>query len=94
MAALGDAVPDRRSDDHASLYWFTNTSASSARFIREPPGRDPRRRERVPANVPIGLALVRLDSAHLQVRRARHSNIVHWNDYDRGGHWQRTCFEP
>ncbi|MBO2448067.1 hypothetical protein J4573_13265 [Actinomadura barringtoniae] len=75
----------------ASLFWFTNTSASSARFYFE--NRDwfaTHQGESVNArtSVPIGLASFAYDFKAIRRFAERdHGNIVHWNDYDRGGHW-------
>ena len=88
---LGDAVPEDDLLVIASLFWFTNTSASAARFYfenrawfaahqGEPQG--------VVTTVPIGLASFAYDFKPVRKFAERdHSNIVHWNDYDRGGHW-------
>jgi hypothetical protein len=70
---------------NASIYWFTNTAASSARFYYEnahaesPSG---------PTTVPIGLASFAMDMKTVRKFAERdHTNLVHWNDYDRGSHW-------
>ncbi|MFD0688354.1 epoxide hydrolase family protein [Actinomadura fibrosa] len=70
---------------NASIYWFTNTAASSARFYYE------NAREEKPAEptaFPIGLASFAYDFRPLRRFADRdHTEIVHWNEYDRGGHW-------
>src|SRR5262249_47646897 len=76
-------------DDHvltnASIYWLTNTAASSARFYyddqhaQHPSG---------PTPAPTGLASFALDFTALRRFAERdHSNIVSWNEYERGSHW-------
>ena len=38
--------------------------------------------------MPIGLASFALDMKTVRKFAERdHANIVHWNEYDRGGHW-------
>lgn len=70
---------------NATIYWLTNTAASSARFYYENhqagPGTEP-------TTVPIGLASFAYDFRPLRrfVERDHH-NVVAWNEYDRGGHW-------
>ena len=65
------------------LYWLTNSAASSARVYYENmhtqswPG---------PLQVPTGVAVFAEDVA---IRRygEQTSNIVHWSDFERGGHF-------
>jgi pimeloyl-ACP methyl ester carboxylesterase len=65
------------------LYWLTNTAASSARMYYEGMhgGAWP-----VPVTVPTGVAVFAEDVA---IRRYGEEgfNIVHWAEYDRGGHF-------
>ncbi|MFD0967615.1 epoxide hydrolase family protein [Plantactinospora endophytica] len=69
------------------LYWLTDTAGSSANYYYEaahPAGdQGPRR-----LTVPTGVAVFGGDVA-APVRRlaARDNNIVHWTEYDRGGHF-------
>ena len=77
------------SDDHvltnATLYWLTNTSASSARFYYEDHHAE---HPTSPTTAPTGLASFANDFTPLRRFAERdHSNIVSWNEYDRGGHW-------
>jgi pimeloyl-ACP methyl ester carboxylesterase len=65
------------------LYWLTNTSASSARMYHEnmhAQSWDP------PSDVPTGVAVFAEDIA---IRRyaEQANNIVHWSDFERGGHF-------
>ncbi|NUW34094.1 epoxide hydrolase [Nonomuraea sp. SMC257] len=70
---------------NATLYWLTNTAASSARFYYEN-----HHAERVtePTTFPLGLASFAYDFRPLRRFADRdHKNIVSWNEYDRGSHW-------
>jgi epoxide hydrolase len=82
--ALPDhAVSRDRLLANVSVYWFTRTATSSANLYYETthaqrlPG---------PSPVPMGVAVFRED---LAIRRygERWFNIVHWNDFDTGGHF-------
>jgi pimeloyl-ACP methyl ester carboxylesterase len=76
-------------DDHvltnATIYWLTNTGASSARFYYE----DHHAQHPVePTTAPTGLASFAWDFTPLRRFADRdHANIVSWNEYERGGHW-------
>ncbi|HEU0165444.1 MAG TPA: epoxide hydrolase [Thermomicrobiales bacterium] len=65
------------------LYWLTNTAASSARMYYE--GMHSHERPQ-PSPVPTGVAAFAEDIA---IRRygEQGNNIVHWSDFDRGGHF-------
>jgi epoxide hydrolase len=82
---FGEAVSPDVVVTNATIYWLTNTAASSARFYyedkhSEKPGQ--------PTTAPIGLAAFAYDFTPLRRFAERdHANIVHWNEYDRGGHW-------
>jgi epoxide hydrolase len=70
---------------NASIYWFTNTGASSARFYYENHHAES---SSEPTTVPIGLASFAFDMKTVRRFAERdHKNIVSWNVYDRGGHW-------
>lgn len=82
---FGTALSPQEILTNASLYWFTNTAASAARFYYEN-----HRAAQVdqPTTVPIGLASFAQDFQSVRRFADRdHSNIVSWNTYDRGGHW-------
>jgi pimeloyl-ACP methyl ester carboxylesterase len=68
---------------NVSLYWFTGTAGSSANAYYENmhSGDWP-----VPTQVPTGVAVFAEDIA---IRRyaERANNIVHWSDFDAGGHF-------
>jgi pimeloyl-ACP methyl ester carboxylesterase len=88
---LGDAVPIDDLLEIASLFWFTNTSASSARFYFENRAwfaTHAGERQGAVTTVPIGLASFAFDFRPIRKFVERdHSNVIHWNNYDRGGHW-------
>jgi pimeloyl-ACP methyl ester carboxylesterase len=71
---------------HATLYWLTETAASSARTYWESmhSGSWP-----TPVSVPTGVAAFAEDVA---IRRYGEDgfNIVHWSDFDQGGHFAAT----
>ncbi|GAA5104717.1 epoxide hydrolase family protein [Nocardia iowensis] len=70
---------------NVAIYWFTNTSASSARFYFEN-HHAPLPSERT--TVPIGLASFGYDYRPPRKFAERdHANIVQWNEYEQGGHW-------
>lgn len=82
---FGTALSAEEILTNASLYWFTNTAASAARFYYE------NRRaahDSEPTTVPIGLASFAWDfKAVRRFAERDHHNIVSWNTFDRGGHW-------
>ena len=82
---FGDALTPDEVLTSVSIYWFTNTAASAARFYYEC-----KRTEQPsePTTLPIGLASFAYDFRPLRRFAERdHKNIVHWNEFDRGGHW-------
>ena len=88
---FGDAVLIDDMLTIASLFWFTNTAASSARFYFENRAwfaTHQGERQGDVTTIPIGLASFAFDFRPIRKFAERdHSNIVHWNNYDRGGHW-------
>jgi pimeloyl-ACP methyl ester carboxylesterase len=89
LAWSGQLFADSLSPDeiltNVSIYWFTNTSASAARFYFE---NDKSKPPVEPTTVPTGLAAFAYDFKPPRKFADRdHTNIVHWNEYDRGGHW-------
>lgn len=66
------------------LYWLTGTDASSAQLYYENMHSGSRHQERVA--VPTGVAVFAED---LAIRRyaERGHHIVHWSEFDRGGHF-------
>jgi pimeloyl-ACP methyl ester carboxylesterase len=71
---------------HATLYWLTETAGSSARLYWESTHAHgwPE-----PTQVPVGVAAFAEDVA---IRRHAEQgyNIVHWSDFERGGHFAAT----
>ncbi|GGL20248.1 microsomal epoxide hydrolase [Sphaerisporangium melleum] len=66
-----------------AIYWFTATTASAARFIRESMSSRPS-----PGPAPLGVAVF----AHDIIQAIRplaelSSPIAHWSEFDRGGHF-------
>jgi pimeloyl-ACP methyl ester carboxylesterase len=80
--------PDR--DDvltNVTLYWLTRTAGSSARLYYEA-AKAARRAAPPPLRVPTGVAVFPHDIGPPIRRLAeRDSNIVHWTEFDRGGHF-------
>lgn len=67
-----------------SLYWFTGTSASSANLYYENRVA-PAERSR-PSGVPTGIAVFPTDPAIRRIAEREH-HVVHWSEFDRGGHF-------
>jgi pimeloyl-ACP methyl ester carboxylesterase len=82
---LGEAIDRDTLLTIASIYWFTNTAASAARFYYE--DRHGTMRQE-PTTTPIGLASFANDFRPVRKFVERdHTNLVSWNTYDQGGHW-------
>ena len=66
------------------LYWLTGTANSSARLYYENAHASSSGKQ--PGTTPTGVAVFAGDYA---IRRyaERHHNIVHWSEFDRGGHF-------
>jgi pimeloyl-ACP methyl ester carboxylesterase len=81
-----DAVDRDRILTDVSIYWFTATAASAAQTYYErfndPAMWMPRER----STVPTGVAVFTTD---ITVRRfaGKLNNVVHWSEFDRGGHF-------
>ena len=65
-----------------SIYWFTNTSASSANLYYE----NRAAADDIRPGVPTGVAVFPTDPAIRRVLDRRH-RIVHWSEFSRGGHF-------
>lgn len=87
-----DAVDRDRLLTLVSIYWFTATAGTSATLYYEDAAQ---LREMIsgalpePVRVPVGVAVFPAD-IFLPLRRLADRdlpNIVHWNEYDRGGHF-------
>jgi pimeloyl-ACP methyl ester carboxylesterase len=82
-------LPERAIDrdlilTHVTIYWLTGTAGSSARLYYENMHSLPWDQQR--GTTPTGVAAFAEDVA---IRRyaERSNNIVHWSDFDRGGHF-------
>jgi pimeloyl-ACP methyl ester carboxylesterase len=65
-----------------SIYWFTATAGSSARLANESP------RGMVPCPVPVGVVVLPYDILQsVRPLAERDYDIVHWTEFDRGGHF-------
>jgi pimeloyl-ACP methyl ester carboxylesterase len=82
---LGEGISRDEVLTHISLYWFTQTAGSAARVYYENM-HGPANWGRPPATTPVGVAAFAEDIA---IRRyaEQQNNIVHWSDFDRGGHF-------
>jgi epoxide hydrolase len=65
-----------------SIYWFTNTSATSANLYYE----NRRTTDDLTPGVPTGVAVFPTDPAIRRVLDRRH-HIIHWSEFPRGGHF-------
>jgi pimeloyl-ACP methyl ester carboxylesterase len=79
-----DAVGRDRLLTNVMLYWLTGTAGSSARLYYE--NVHGGRWSQQPGTTPTGVAVFAEDYA---IRRygERANNIVHWSEFDRGGHF-------
>ena len=78
-------IDDDRLLTTVALYWFTGTAGSSSRLHTEEGARGG---PPVPCPVPIGVAVFARDLVR-PVRRLveRVYDVVHWTEFDRGGHF-------
>jgi epoxide hydrolase len=79
-----DAVDRDQLLTNVTLYWLTNTSESSAQLYYEGArtwGQKPERSE-----TPTGVAVFPTDSTLRGIAERDH-HIVHWSEFDRGGHF-------
>ncbi|MBW8482722.1 epoxide hydrolase family protein [Actinomadura parmotrematis] len=75
-------IGDDRILTDVALYWFTATAGSAARLTKESGF------GAAPTRVPVGVAVFKHDIV-LSVRpiAERAHNIVHWSEFERGGHF-------
>jgi pimeloyl-ACP methyl ester carboxylesterase len=66
---------------NVSIYWFTNTSATSANLYYES-----HTYPTAPSGVPTGVAVFPTDPAMRHILEREH-HITHWTEYSRGGHF-------
>ena len=86
------ALPeDAVSRDHiltnVSLYWFTRTATSAANVYYET-FHDPEGKKLQPwSPVPTGVAVSKTQDVTIRRWAEREANIVHWSEFERGGHF-------
>jgi pimeloyl-ACP methyl ester carboxylesterase len=85
-----DGLPESALDrdailDLISLYWFTNSAASSARLYWE--SADAFKAQKL--DLPVGVTIFPKEIFRPSRRWAdrMYSNIIHWNELDKGGHF-------
>jgi pimeloyl-ACP methyl ester carboxylesterase len=85
-----DGLPESALDRNAildliSLYWFTNSAASSARLYWE--SADAFKAQKL--DLPVGVSIFPKEIFRPSRRWAdrMYSNIIHWNELDKGGHF-------
>ena len=71
---------------HVSIFWFTATAGSSAREYYEDAKTGAGYRE-MPNETPTGVSVFPYDFRSVRVFAERSNNIVHWSQFDRGGHF-------
>jgi pimeloyl-ACP methyl ester carboxylesterase len=82
-----DSVDRDQMLTNVSLYWFTNTAGSSARLYYEDAQSAPWFRSH-PSVTPTGVAVLPGDiSPAIRAVAERSLNIVHWSEFNRGGHF-------
>jgi pimeloyl-ACP methyl ester carboxylesterase len=74
---------------HASIYWFTRTSGSSARHYFEDARSGAGYREQ-PNPVPTAVAVFPQDFRTIRTFAQRSNNIVRYTEFERGGHFAYT----
>lgn len=82
-----DAVSRDEILTDVSIYWFTNTANSAARLYYESLGSNA---VRVPATTQVPLGVANFPMEIMGARRRwveRDNNLVHWSEFDRGGHF-------
>ena len=79
-----DAVDRDRLLTDVSIYWLTATAGSSARLYYE--GAKSWGQPAEPSAVPTGVAVFPMDITIRSIAETQH-NIVHWTEFDRGGHF-------
>ena len=87
-AALPDDAVDRdRLLDNVSLNWFAAAAGPSANLYYEV-AHDPTSGKRKPKNtVPTGVAVSASQDVTIRRWADRENNIVHWTEFDHGGHF-------
>jgi pimeloyl-ACP methyl ester carboxylesterase len=81
-----DAVDRDQVLTNVTVYWLTGTAGSSARLYKETANDLGRANE--PSPVPTGVAVFPGEPfAPIRRLAEREHNIVHWSEFDRGGHF-------
>lgn len=88
---LGRFVPPEPRDrdvllTNVSIYWFTKTAGSSARWYFED-ARTGAGNPETPNSTPTGVALFPYNFQSVRKIAERSNNIVHWSSFERGGHF-------
>ena len=84
---LGEDLDDDFALTNVMLYWLTQTGASAGRLYYEN-AHTHRSAATTPTTIALGLAGFGGDFYGLRRFAQRdHANIIHWNTYDRGGHF-------
>ncbi len=91
LMGLGRFAPPGPRDRDAvltnvSIYWFTKTAGSSARWYFED-ARTGAGNPGTPNPAPTGVALFPYNFQSVRKIAERSNNIVHWSSFDRGGHF-------
>jgi pimeloyl-ACP methyl ester carboxylesterase len=82
----GEGIDDDFVLTNASVYWFTETVASSARIYYENAHMEEHFTE--PTTTPLALAMFRDDGrAFRRLAEHAHKKIIQWLEYDTGGHY-------
>ncbi len=82
-----DAVDRDRLLDNVSLNWFAAAAGPSANLYYEV-AHDPTSNKRKPKNiVPTGVAVSATQDVTIRRWADRENNIVHWTEFDHGGHF-------
>jgi epoxide hydrolase len=71
---------------HVTLYWLTRTAASSSRVYFED-GQAGTGYRQVKNSMPRGVAVFPRNFRSIRKLAERTNNIVHWSQFDRGGHF-------
>jgi len=69
---------------NVSIYWFTETGASAARLYKE--GQKGWGATAEYSDLPHGVAVFPGDPGVRRIAEREH-NVVHWSEFDRGGHF-------
>jgi pimeloyl-ACP methyl ester carboxylesterase len=83
-----DAVDRDQMLTNVMLYWLSRTAGSSGRLYLETAHTGGWGKTEEPSTVPTGVAVFPQDIS-IAIRRfaERGNNIVHWSEFDRGGHF-------